>query len=364
MVTIYFQALCNRHVTFLLCLSPSRLLAIMIICLPGNDGKVSGDSKDDIPNSQNGNRSIGAERPNNSTNKQPTISLSLSLINSSILIIGLLGLVGNGVVIWLLGFRIKRTPYTTYILNLSIADFGVLICLISLAITMFAFILNGGSPVIILLFIILYEIFFFSYSTSQFLLAAIGIDRCVAVLFPLWHQCHRPPYLSTIACALIWILSFLLSGIHLALIMTVTSAHFQYLFQLIVNVLLCAPLMFISTLTLFIKVYCKAKQHQRGKLMTAILLALLFFFIFAFPLNVSYIIYYFCDSDVSFLDLFSFGTVCASLNSSINPLIYFLVGRRQGKSHGRVSIKVALQRVLEVEQACEREQNPQRETPM
>ncbi|XP_070420494.1 mas-related G-protein coupled receptor member F-like isoform X2 [Equus przewalskii] len=43
-------------------------------------------------------------------------------------LVSLCGLVGNGTVIWLLGFRIKRNPFSVYILNLAGADFAFLFC--------------------------------------------------------------------------------------------------------------------------------------------------------------------------------------------------------------------------------------------
>ncbi|XP_078247797.1 mas-related G-protein coupled receptor member H-like [Pogona vitticeps] len=322
-----------------------------IYTLPG----YSGDSLTTYPHA---NKSILLQQPSNGTNDQFLGDLTQNLINSFILIVCLSGLVGNGVVIWLLGFQIKRNPFTTYILNLSVADFGVLISLISAAacVTVNSPRINIFSR---LLFTIFLELFFCTYSTSQFLLVAISLDRCVAALFPLWHRCHRPPHLSIIICTLVWILCFLLAGIHFTLLMTGISEGSPLFFQLIVNVLLGAPLMLISTLILFIQAYCKAKQSQRGKFVTAILLALLFFLIFAFPLNLLYIIYSYY---VSFPNLIFVGFVCASLNSSINPLIYFLVGKRQRQSHARVSIKVALQRVFEDEPDSKGVENTPRET--
>ncbi|XP_078247798.1 proto-oncogene Mas-like [Pogona vitticeps] len=348
MVSIYFSALFVIGIDSLWCLSSNRLLTTARVLFPANEYNDSGDAEFYILTYQLDN-------------------LMENIINGFILLISLLGLVGNGVVIWLLGFRIKRNPYATYILNLSVADFGVLICLIFIAISNSVDTQNGINPPVYLYFYIIFELFFFAYSTSQFLLAAISIERCVAVIFPLWHQCHRPPHLSAIACALIWILSFLLPAVSFTLLSTGILFTQHLLFQLIVNVFLCAPLMLISTLILFIKVYNKANQrHKQGKLVTAILLALLFFLIFALPLNVFYITLYFCfrcfSSYTSFYSLLPIGLLCASLNSSINPLIYFLVGQRQRHSQVRVSMKVALKKVFEDEQDCKREQNTQSET--
>ncbi|XP_060134168.1 mas-related G-protein coupled receptor member H-like [Zootoca vivipara] len=274
-----------------------------------------------------------------------SLKLAQSIANSAFIIICIFGFLGNGMVIRLLGFHIKRNPFTTYILNLSIADFGVLAALLSIILPIVT--LYEKSHVAVLIRKVLFELFFFTYSAGQFLLTAISIDRSVAVLFPLWHRCHRPPRLSTIICSLIWSLSFLLSGIHLTLLLTQSFPNSNLVYQLIVNALICTPLMVTSTLILTLKVCCKSVQKQRGKLLTTILLTLLFFLIFAFPLNAIYTAIYFNENNMILLEV---GFVCASLNSSVNPVIYFLVGRRQKKCQSTVSMKVALQRIFQDEE--------------
>ncbi|NWI98140.1 MRGRD protein, partial [Pitta sordida] len=37
--------------------------------------------------------------------------------------ISIFGLVGNGLVMWFLGFHMKQNPFTVYTLNLAVADF-------------------------------------------------------------------------------------------------------------------------------------------------------------------------------------------------------------------------------------------------
>ncbi|XP_013922842.1 PREDICTED: uncharacterized protein LOC106549660 [Thamnophis sirtalis] len=119
-----------------------------------------------------------------------------------------IGLVGNGYIIWLLGFQIKRNCFTTFILNLAVADFGFLTCAFIHHIHPFTNFLECN---------IFYHVF--NYFTrvmlinTNFLLAAISIDRCVAILFPIWHRCSRPNHLSSVVCAFLWISCFLLSGI-------------------------------------------------------------------------------------------------------------------------------------------------------
>ena len=45
-----------------------------------------------------------------------------------IIIFGLVGLTGNAIVFWLLGFSMHRTAFLVYILNLALADFLFLLC--------------------------------------------------------------------------------------------------------------------------------------------------------------------------------------------------------------------------------------------
>ncbi|XP_025032315.1 proto-oncogene Mas-like [Python bivittatus] len=270
-----------------------------------------------------------------------------NLINGFIATICILGLLGNGRTIYLLTYSVKRNSFATYILSLSIADFGVLVSLIIAAIFVAVLTLRKETYLLYTFFFLFFELFFFTYSASQFLLTAISLDRCVAVLFPLWHRCHRPPYLSTLVCGIIWTLSFLLAAVHFILHQTRRSGRSPLVYQLIVNGLLCTPLMVVSTVTLLFHMGSKAQRKQR-KLLTAILLALLFFLLFSFPMNVVYVIEYL---DPPHYILMTIGLGFAALNSSINPLLYFLVGRKQtGKDQPRASLRVALQRVFRDEQ--------------
>ncbi|XP_058030882.1 mas-related G-protein coupled receptor member H-like [Ahaetulla prasina] len=115
-----------------------------------------------------------------------------------IFIICSIGVPLNGIVIWLLGFQIKRNPFTIMILNLAIADFGFLaiweiVC--SCSFIQFIHFIPFGIP-----FIILNYLSYTLYINGLFLLTAISIDRCVAVLFPIWHRCSRPKHLSPVVC--------------------------------------------------------------------------------------------------------------------------------------------------------------------
>uniref|UniRef100_A0A670ZC89 G-protein coupled receptors family 1 profile domain-containing protein n=1 Tax=Pseudonaja textilis TaxID=8673 RepID=A0A670ZC89_PSETE len=227
------------------------------------------------------------------------------------LIIYCIGFVGNGYIIWLLGFQIKRNRFTIFILHLAIADSGFLASIVIYKIHLFTYFLRSN---ILFLFCAFFS--HMMYINANFILTAISIDRCVAVLFPIWHHCSRPKGLSSMVCVLLWISSFLLTG----------------------------------SIVLFTNVFGKYNLfglHFLGRLLLMILITLLCFLILAFPLNVLVVILNFFSIQYS-PDLWYWreGVLLLScLNSSINPVIYFLVGRKK-RAQTKESVKVILQKVF------------------
>ncbi|XP_060099080.1 mas-related G-protein coupled receptor member H-like [Heteronotia binoei] len=275
---------------------------------------------------------------NNSSSGRPEQYLDvpyiISVLTSCICIIGL---VGNGIVIYLLGFHIKRSPFTAYILNLAVADFGVLLFLCVISFLLLTHV--SCFPKIVEIAVSC------MYNTSQFLLTAISIHRCMSVLFPVWYRCHRPLHLSTVICVVIWVASFLISVIldplgHLW--------EFEiYSYPFVAGVALCLPLVTVSTTILLFKIFCKSQQPRRGRLLTIIFLTLLFFLIFAFPLNAILTLIFFNSSKYAYLIIYGF--VCACPNSCVNPVIYFMVGRKK-RGQGWQGLKAILQRAFEVKE--------------
>uniref|UniRef100_K7FD22 G-protein coupled receptors family 1 profile domain-containing protein n=1 Tax=Pelodiscus sinensis TaxID=13735 RepID=K7FD22_PELSI len=260
-----------------------------------------------------------------------------------IVLISLLGLVGNGIVLWFLGFRIKKNPFTVYVLNLAAADFGCLFCL-SVSLTINVLCLSR----LLLLMICLDLLFLFMLSTSLYLLTAISADRCVSVLFPIWHRCRRPTHLSAIVCALLWALSCLLTGVRFFVCFLDSSKHcFLVVTDLTAtNFLIFTPIMVLSSLILIIKVQCSSQRRPPGKLYVVILLTILFFLIFVAPLS----IVTFFHNVFFHYNLITIILMLASMNSSINPVIYFFVGSYRNRQFRR-SVKKALHSVFEEEAA-------------
>uniref|UniRef100_A0A670ZC85 G-protein coupled receptors family 1 profile domain-containing protein n=1 Tax=Pseudonaja textilis TaxID=8673 RepID=A0A670ZC85_PSETE len=252
-------------------------------------------------------------------NSRWNIWISISLI------IYCIGFVGNGYIIWLLGFQIKRNRFTIFILHLAIADSGFLASIVIYKIHLFTYFLRSN---ILFLFCAFFS--HMMYINANFILTAISIDRCVAVLFPIWHHCSRPKGLSSMVCVLLWISSFLLTG-SIVLFTNVFGKYNLFGLHFLVTAIVSLPLIILSTLVLFIKVCVKPKQKNQGRLLLMILITLLCFLILAFPLNVLVVILNFFSIQYS-PDLWYWreGVLLLScLNSSINPVIYFLVGRKK-----------------------------------
>uniref|UniRef100_UPI00398EB05E chemerin-like receptor 1 n=1 Tax=Pristiophorus japonicus TaxID=55135 RepID=UPI00398EB05E len=119
-----------------------------------------------------------------------------------------LGMSGNGLVIWAAGFKLKRTAYTVCLLSLAMADFTFSL-LLPLSITELALDqwpfgrllcqLNSGVEVLCM-------------HASIFTLAAISVDRCISVVLPIWSRNHHGPRLAAWFCLGIWLAAAILSA--------------------------------------------------------------------------------------------------------------------------------------------------------
>ncbi|NXL11808.1 MAS protein, partial [Mesembrinibis cayennensis] len=101
--------------------------------------------------------------------------------------ISLCGLVGNGIVVWFLGFHTKQNPFTVYILNLAVADFSLLLLFFLLALAflsltaMCSYLHHFLSFYIDFVSVVEFLCHFFDLS-SLGLLTAISVERCISVL--------------------------------------------------------------------------------------------------------------------------------------------------------------------------------------
>lgn len=252
----------------------------------------------------------------------------------------LCGTVGNGTVVWLLGFRLKRSPYSVYILNLAVADF--IYILTDVCHVMAVYVIRSAF---LLLFAIMISML--SHPVGLCLLMAISSERCVSVLWPIWYKCHRPAHLSTIVCAVIWALFIILT------LLTFVCEYFKfdewYTLWLSSNTLslLTLAVLFVSGLILVTWGRCCSRQRQPGKLYVTILLNVLAVLLLSVPRGVFVV----CNwQHLDYTEQFLIVDFLCTVNSAVNPLIYFFVGRH-GQQRGRKPLREVLQSALTDEEA-------------
>ncbi|XP_019489271.1 PREDICTED: N-formyl peptide receptor 2-like isoform X1 [Hipposideros armiger] len=123
-------------------------------------------------------------------------------------IIFVLGFLGNGLVIWVTGFRMARTVTTLCYLNLALNDFSFTV---TLPFLMVLTAMRGQWPFGWFLCKVVFTMGDMNLFGSVFLIAFIALDRCICVLHPVWAQNHRTVTLARIVIIVPWILALVLT---------------------------------------------------------------------------------------------------------------------------------------------------------
>ncbi|CAK6446472.1 unnamed protein product [Pipistrellus nathusii] len=240
-----------------------------------------------------------------------------------------LGFVGNGVLLWFLCFRVRRSPFTVYITHLSVADLSLLLCISLLTVHYtLGFQLSAGFNYTV---VTLSATFLFGYNTGLYLLTAISVERCLSVLFPIWYRCHRPRHQSALVCALLWALSCLVTAMEYALCIDNGRPGYAQsrcrpviILIAVLSFLVFTPLMVASSAVLLVRVRRNARANPSSKLYVVIAATVAVFLAFAVPIRVLYLLYY--EFWSTFGDVHDVSVLFSAVNSSANPFIYFFVG--------------------------------------
>ncbi|KAM4015261.1 formyl peptide receptor 2-like [Anomaloglossus baeobatrachus] len=260
-----------------------------------------------------------------------------------------LGIIGNGLVIWIAGFRMKKTVSAVWFLHLAIADF---LCCASLPLRITDWSVLYSNGLDIAYCIVNMFLFNINMTTSVLLLTAMSIDRWVSVMWPFWAKVHRTCNVVRISAAIIWGLSLIVAGLMYHIYRYGVSdlgewcrynddiIHYNkellHTMQLIRLFIMCViPFLIIVTsyVTIFYKIR-KSKRSQRSQRSSRIITAVIScFFICWFPYYIWPLIawYYYVPLPLYHI-LNIIITPLAFLNSCMNPIIYVFMGPgfRQG----------------------------------
>lgn len=145
---------------------------------------------------------------NSSSLEQAAVYYASESIVSMVIftLVFIIGIPGNGLVIWIAGLKMKRSVNTIWFLNLAVAD---VMCCLSLPFSIVHLALHEHWPYGWFLCKVIPSVMIFTMFASVFLLVAISIDRCLLVMKPVWCQNHRTVKFISLICSGIWMLAFI-----------------------------------------------------------------------------------------------------------------------------------------------------------
>ncbi|NXG69897.1 MRGX3 protein, partial [Baryphthengus martii] len=245
----------------------------------------------------------------------------------------LCGLLGNGAVLWFLGLHVRRNPITVYVLNLAVANFTFLLSIAAALVILYGpeslCHRLGSRDVTTVLTITI----FFTFTAGIYILTAFCATTSLSILPLSCCPCRRSQHLPVLTCVLLWALSFLLT----------TTLYFcpAALLVFVLSYFLAVLTLVLSGLTLLARVLCGSRHYPPRKLCAVVLLAVFFFPFFTADFGYWLFLRVFDFSGF----VFDTSLLLASVNSSINPVIYFFVGSCANKF--TLSVKAAFQSAFE-----------------
>ncbi|XP_026120074.1 C3a anaphylatoxin chemotactic receptor-like [Carassius auratus] len=224
------------------------------------------------------------------------------------------GLIGNGLVIFLTGCRMKTTVNTIWFLNLAIADFIFLLSsIIDHLSTLGQLSLYFMSYIVqIMLNLNLYA--------SIFFLVVISLDRCLCTWLVVWARNKRTTLKATIICIIVWVSSIGCS-IPFFTVNTFTRASlitYDFTVGFLIPFLIIASS--YTAIGLRIKRLKMVKQFRSYRVIITVTLA---FFICWFPYHVC--VFYEVGnnwSDEVLQRAKNVSIYLIHLNSCLNPILY------------------------------------------
>ncbi|XP_048017779.1 C3a anaphylatoxin chemotactic receptor-like [Megalobrama amblycephala] len=241
------------------------------------------------------------------------------------LTIFVVGSIGNGLVIFVTGYKMKTTVNSIWFLNLAIADF-----FFSFAPVM-RFVLVFGKPLGYFLSKLLSFMTELNMFASIFFLTAISLDRCLCTWMIVWARNERTLIKAKIICMIVWVLSI---GCSIPFVINFCTKYLDlqslFTYRFIVGFLIPFIIITSSYVAIGVRVkHLKRGSHLRSyRLIISLVLA---FFVCWFPYHIHKLCFISLNAvenkqNVNVREVISQTTpfvVClAFLNSCLNPILY------------------------------------------
>uniref|UniRef100_A0A8C5SCG0 G-protein coupled receptors family 1 profile domain-containing protein n=1 Tax=Laticauda laticaudata TaxID=8630 RepID=A0A8C5SCG0_LATLA len=273
-------------------------------------------------------------------------------------VIFLLGSLGNGVVIWITAHQVSQTISCVWFFNLAVADFLFSVSRIAPLVAVkegwifgsFACKANGFIK-------------YLNMFCSEFLLAAISMDRAACIAYPLWTRKHRNIRLAWLSAIGAWLMAIITSipfflyrkldtknnqtkclvmlkgeelGVEVSISMLRLICGFLVPFTIIV---LCYGIIIVVLRR-------RQTSHHSKKSFKVILALVVTFFLCWLPYHIIQLLKWPGLSGPTFSFLTLVTAFLAYLNSCANPFLYFFMGIDFHKKLTLYNIIRALKRTL------------------
>ncbi|XP_028652182.2 C5a anaphylatoxin chemotactic receptor 1-like [Erpetoichthys calabaricus] len=281
-----------------------------------------------------------------------------------------LGVPGNAIVIWITGFKMKRSVNSIWFLNLACAD---LLCCLTLPFMMYTIIHDHHWPFGLHMCKAVSGFILINMFCSIFLLGVISLDRLILVAKPVWCQNHRNARRASVTCILVWILALLLS-----LPLFIHRREFKDIFS---DKIICEPgfsyfgqnvqaielgmriyqflvgflFPFGSITVCHFLIFRRVSQNGRGfgnrtkKTVRVICAVIVTFFVCWLPYHIMSILIAVTPSNSPWhfhlLHIDLFAVTLAYFNSCLNPLLYVCMGQ-DFKERMRKSLKSVMENFM------------------
>ncbi|KAG8570134.1 hypothetical protein GDO81_014727 [Engystomops pustulosus] len=268
----------------------------------------------------------------NADNKINTLKIVAITISS---IIFILGIIGNGLVIWIAGFRMKKTISAVWFLNLAIAD---LLCCASMPLYIADWASDDvclSSPSFVTFCFFNSILLYVNMSASVLFLTAMSVDRWVSVMWPFWTKVHRTQKLVRITAGIMWVLSISWTGVMIYLIIIHDYININRYDTEKTIPLICFFIMFVfpflviftSYVTVFLKLRNSSRPQRSRRPYRIITAVILCFFICWALFNIWPLTPIYKEDKVRLRTVDVIANILACLNSCINPIIYVFMGK-------------------------------------